>query len=184
MLMTPITPKVMASPIAASNSTEPSESPYQAFCTVAQAASWLCIEVTASRAARCTVAGAPAGRPASRFNASWSPRRRTTATASSLSASEASSENRITAARASVSACLIRGSVSFSKAASSAGSTLVSRDLNTACADSKRFSGSRACKLMPPIAASSARRTRLLRRTSLRSAGSAASGVPVRASMS
>ena len=36
--MTPITPKVMASPIAASSSTEPSESPYHAFCTVAQTA--------------------------------------------------------------------------------------------------------------------------------------------------
>ena len=33
MLMTPITPKVMASPMAASSSTEPSEMPYQAFCT-------------------------------------------------------------------------------------------------------------------------------------------------------
>jgi len=31
--MTPITPNVMASPIAASSSTEPSEMPYQAFCT-------------------------------------------------------------------------------------------------------------------------------------------------------
>ena len=45
MLMTPITPKVMASPIAASSSTEPSDSPYQAFCTVAQTASWFCIAV-------------------------------------------------------------------------------------------------------------------------------------------
>ena len=36
MLMTPITPKVMARPIAASSSTEPSESPYQAFCTALQ----------------------------------------------------------------------------------------------------------------------------------------------------
>ena len=33
MLMTPITPKVIASPIAASSSTEPSDRPYQAFCT-------------------------------------------------------------------------------------------------------------------------------------------------------
>src|SRR5438093_658227 len=34
MLMTPITPKVMASPIAASRSTEPRERPYQAFCRI------------------------------------------------------------------------------------------------------------------------------------------------------
>ena len=33
MLMTPMTPKVMARPMAASSSTEPSESPYQRFCT-------------------------------------------------------------------------------------------------------------------------------------------------------
>ena len=39
MLMTPMTPKVMARPMAASSSTEPSESPYQAFCTVFHSAS-------------------------------------------------------------------------------------------------------------------------------------------------
>ena len=33
MLMMPITPKVMARPMAASSRTEPSDSPYQAFCT-------------------------------------------------------------------------------------------------------------------------------------------------------
>ncbi len=32
MLITPITPKVMASPTAASSSTEPSDSPNQTFC--------------------------------------------------------------------------------------------------------------------------------------------------------
>ena len=67
MLMTPITPKVIASPIAASSSTEPSDSPYQAFCTVAQTASCFWIAVTASRAARLTAAGESAGSPASRF---------------------------------------------------------------------------------------------------------------------
>ena len=39
MLMTPITPKVMARPIAASSSTEPSDRPYQAFCTIDHSAS-------------------------------------------------------------------------------------------------------------------------------------------------
>jgi len=33
MLITPITPKVMAKPMAASSRTEPSDRPYQAFCT-------------------------------------------------------------------------------------------------------------------------------------------------------
>ena len=79
----------------------------------------------------------------------------------------------MTAARASVSACLMRGSVSFASAASSAGSALCSRDLNTACAASKRLAGIGASRLKPPSAASSARRTRLLTRTSARSAGSA-----------
>ncbi len=37
MLMTPITPKVMARPMAASSSTEPSEMPYQTFCAMPQA---------------------------------------------------------------------------------------------------------------------------------------------------
>ena len=39
MLITPITPKVMASPMAASSSTEPREMPYQTFCATCQAAS-------------------------------------------------------------------------------------------------------------------------------------------------
>ena len=41
MLMTPITPKVMARPMAASSSTEPSEMPYQRFCATSQTASVL-----------------------------------------------------------------------------------------------------------------------------------------------
>ena len=41
MLMTPMTPKVMARPIAASSSTEPSEMPYQMFWPAAQSASEL-----------------------------------------------------------------------------------------------------------------------------------------------
>ncbi len=54
MLMTPITPKVMARPMAASSSTEPSESPYQAFCTVFQIASVVWILPRAAVAAACT----------------------------------------------------------------------------------------------------------------------------------
>src|SRR5260221_14075575 len=44
MLMTPITPKVMARPIAASSRTEPSESPYQVFCNADQNAKLVSID--------------------------------------------------------------------------------------------------------------------------------------------
>src|ERR1700710_2378902 len=47
MLMTPITPKVMASPIAASRRTEPSERPYKEFCTAVQIARLLWIAAPA-----------------------------------------------------------------------------------------------------------------------------------------
>ena len=61
MLMMPITPKVMARPMAASSSTEPSESPYQAFCTVDQIASVCCTEPTAAVAAAFSFGGAFGG---------------------------------------------------------------------------------------------------------------------------
>ncbi len=63
MLMTPITPKVMASPMAASSSTEPSDSPYQAFCSASQNTSRLWMPVIASCASFCTAGGVFAGRP-------------------------------------------------------------------------------------------------------------------------
>ena len=56
MLMTPITPKVMARPIAASSSTEPSETPYHAFCTADQMASELCTDAIADCAV-CATSG-------------------------------------------------------------------------------------------------------------------------------
>ncbi len=58
MLMTPITPKVMARPMAASSSTEPSESPYQAFCTAVHSARPFWIDAMASAAAFFTAGGA------------------------------------------------------------------------------------------------------------------------------
>ena len=64
MLMTPMTPKVMARPIAASSSTEPSERPYQAFCTIDHSARLLWIEAIAAAAALATswrLAGRQAG---------------------------------------------------------------------------------------------------------------------------
>ena len=57
MLMTPITPKVMARPMAASSSTEPSDRPYQAFCTIDHSARLLWIEVIAPAAALLTSGG-------------------------------------------------------------------------------------------------------------------------------
>ena len=51
------------------------------------------------------------------------------------------------------SARLTRGSVSLAIAASSVGSALASRDLNTACAASRRMAGSGASSVRPPSAA-------------------------------
>ena len=52
MLMTPITPKVMARPMAASSSTEPSDNPYQMFCTWAQRARrvWMALAPSSAEA--------------------------------------------------------------------------------------------------------------------------------------
>ncbi len=106
-----------------------------------------------------------------------------TATASIWSASLAPLMLRMTAARASVSARLTPASVSLASAASSAGSAAASRDRNTACAASKRFAGSGASKVNDPSAASIARRSRLLIRTSFKSeAFSPATACPVAAS--
>ena len=88
--MTPMTPKVIASPIAASKSTEPSDRPYQAFCTIDHMARLLWIEAIALAAARATLGGTSLGRPVSSAIASWSPFALTTATASSFSTSVAS----------------------------------------------------------------------------------------------
>src|SRR4029077_6443332 len=63
MLMTPMVPKVMASPIAASSSTEPSEMPYQMFCATSQAAIVWRIDSTPAGAASLT---SPAARDAGR----------------------------------------------------------------------------------------------------------------------
>ena len=74
MLMTPMTPKVMARPIAASSRTEPSESPYQTFWTLFHIVRLVWIAPIASCAVRLTPSGVPAGRLDSNASASWSPR--------------------------------------------------------------------------------------------------------------
>ena len=56
---------------------------------------------------------------------------------------------------------------------------LASRDLNTASAASSRFAGSAASSVSEPSAASTAPRTRLLRRTFFSPAGSAETAAPV-----
>src|SRR5439155_423786 len=64
MLMTPITPKVMARPIAASSSTEPSDRPYQAFCTADHIARllWIAEVALAAEAGRRAIGDAGIGR--------------------------------------------------------------------------------------------------------------------------
>jgi len=57
MLMTPITPKVMARPIAASSRTEPSDRPYQAFCAADHIERLLWIAAIAAAAALATAGG-------------------------------------------------------------------------------------------------------------------------------
>ena len=89
MLMTPITPKVMARPIAASSSTEPSERPYQRFCTWAHIASVCSIERIARSAAFLTSGDTPPIEPRNAVNACWSPCRRNRSMAARRSASDA-----------------------------------------------------------------------------------------------
>src|SRR5882757_4869035 len=183
MLMTPITPKVMASPIAASSSTEPSDSPYQAFCTVDHSARLLWIAEIAEAAALATSGGWSLPRPVSIARASWSPRALTTATASSLSLSVASDLNRMMAARASAKACLIDLLLSLPSALSTVGSRFSSWLLNTDCAADSRLAGSGDNSVRPPSAASTVRRRRLLRRTAAALSGSLSTAAPVAASM-
>ena len=51
MLMTPMTPKVIARPIAASSKTDDAERPYQRFCATRHMASRVWIEARADSAA-------------------------------------------------------------------------------------------------------------------------------------
>ena len=108
MLMTPITPKVMARPMAASSSTEPSDRPYQAFCTIDHSARLRWMAAVAFAAALAIAAGWSPVSPVSSASASWSPRALMVAMASSFSASVASGLNSRMAARASVKASLAR----------------------------------------------------------------------------
>ena len=122
MLMTPITPKVMASPIAASSSTEPSEMPYHRFCAMLQTARRLSMALMASASAWAMAGGWSAGTALRTARESRSPRSRRTLMASILSASLALARLTTMAARAASSARLTRWSVSLASAASTVAS--------------------------------------------------------------
>ena len=165
MLITPMVPKVMASPIAASSSTEPSEMPYQTFCAASQAASDWRTEAAAVVAAA-LISGSDALLIAAcrTLSASRLPRSRTTSSASSFCCLGAS-ETSTMAARASWKAVLMRGSFSAAIAASRAPSAAGSGRLNSDSAASRRTRASGLIRVSEPTAASMRPRSRLLTRT-------------------
>ena len=114
MLMMPITPKVMARPMAASSSTEPSDRPYQTFCSACHIASCVLIALIALLAAARTLSiaassGATVDSGVSRPIASWSPRSFSTLIASMRWSAVASGMVARMAARAWSSAALTAG---------------------------------------------------------------------------
>ena len=139
------------------------------------------MEVTASAAAFSTAGGWPGGREARMARASRSPRVRRVATAARRAGSGASGVARRAAARACCMVVATEVSFSAASARSRAGRAVVSRDLKTASAASARVLASGEKRRRAPIAASSERRTALLRRTGRRFAASGA-GSPVSAS--
>ncbi len=165
MLITPITPKVTASPIAASSRTEPSEIPYQRFWAALHSASRSSTSAIASCAAAFTASGRSraASEPSSAL-ASWSPRASITAMAATMSASAALVEDRSEAARACSSRRRTRSSVSALMAASSASNWSGSRLLNTFSAAASRWAGSGLIRVSAPSAARMVRRSALLMR--------------------
>ena len=176
-----MTPKVIARPIAARSRTEDAESPYQRFCATRHMASRVWIEARAVSAAVLT-AGSVACRARSsmRLCASSLPRSFKVAIAESRSCGEALALVAKIEARASLNAVATLGSLSFASCASTAGSALASRVLNTSRAAASRFSGSELASVSDPIAPSMATRSALLTRTFLKAATlSAGIGLPV-----
>ena len=159
----------MARPIAASSSTEPSEMPYQTFCTAPHIARRWSILAISCLAAALTAADALAGSEFSNAIASWSPRAPIRCTAFSRSASGTSGAVTRMAARACSSAAFTVGSVSWASAAFTCGSASASRCLNTSLAALRRLAGSGSRSVSAPTAALMALRMRLLTRTELTS---------------
>ena len=185
MLMTPITPKVMARPIAASSNTEPSESPYQAFCSGAPESqdcpgSWRWLTPPPGA----PPGGRSAGSPSMRPSASWSPRSRITAIAAILSSALGSAEVRTIAARASVRAFLTRAICLLLERLVDSGQRAGVARLEHGLRCVEAPAGSFAIRVSEPSAASSMPRRRLLRRMFPASAGGDATGWPVAASVS
>ncbi len=183
MLMTPITPNVMARPMAARRSTEPSEMPYQTFCpTLQMARDWLIWAIPASRMTSWASLAPP--RAELRIDSAVrSPRTAMVSTASS-NASPSMSVSRSVAARAC--SMMVRTPASSSAAmAVSSNSRLPSSGLEIiCCAADRRVAGLSLISVRLPIAAAMSRRSELLIRMTLISpvmSRSAAS--PVRASV-
>ena len=186
MLMTPMTPNVMASPIAASSSTEPSERPYQVFCSAVHSARLFWIDAIASAAA-CFTAGGRVRRQA----AEQRERVLVAALADHRDGLELVGLGRAVEIEHDGGARLDQrlldaGVVLLGDAPRRApASAFGSRDLNTACAASRRLAGSGDISVRLPSAAATSPRSRLLSRTGARSAGGApVTGWPVAASNS
>ena len=171
MLITPITPKVMASPIAASSSTEPRLRPWNRLPIMTQNSSRLSIRLSAWSTAARTV-GSDSAKPPSLSSltrdkrserTSGSPAVAKVLVASIRRAASASLVSRI-AASASAMASRAALSVSSANAASRTGARPASRDFMTARAAARRRSGSGLRRVNPPNAAAMAVRSLLLTR--------------------
>ena len=167
MLMTPMTPKVMARPMAASSRTDDAQRPYQRSCAAPQNISRVWMDESADSAAALTSGSVAFCAIASiRFCASWSPR------AFSVDRREPFGGRRCVAGDedrgdGELRASATRGSVSLAELALSAGSALASRVLNTSSAAARRLSGSGLARVREPSAPSMALRSALLTRTFL-----------------
>ena len=164
MLMTPMTPKVMARPMAASSSTEPSDSPYQTFCAADHRARSPSTRRTASAMAEPSASLAPLEAASRIARVSWLLLAAMVFTASIFTASEASLF-RMAAARAR---SMTARTLSFCSAAiaSVSGSTASGSPLfSTDWAAAMRMAGSGLRRVRVPMAARTARRRLLFTRT-------------------
>ena len=156
MLMTPMTPKVMARPMAASSSTEPSDMPYQTFWPTSQSASVASMPAIAACDVGLQVAFGRWRRPRDQHaSASRSPLARDRVDGGVLCRRRRRSDDRTAAARACFDARLAPpASVSLASAASSSSSSV--RRSATCRTASRRRRGARPGS----GAAASARRSR------------------------
>ena len=182
MLITPITPKVMARPTAASSNTDPSESPNQTFCSCAHIACVRSMSATASCAAS-AISGASAFCSGVRtVSASRPPRPAITATAATRSSNGAPLPTSADAC-ASSRARRTPGSVSAVSASSIAASCSGSPARNASLAAAIRRAGSACMSVSVETAARTARRSALFTLIApVERAGTGPSDSPVRGS--